>query len=84
MGAVRMRVQTADKNITIIQVIFTCKWCFICAYFSPDSEKVTFSLEKAILWIEDLYFSWKQLVQNILIMDLFLANMQLFALQDIN
>ncbi len=31
----------------------------ICAYFSPDSDKMTLSLEKTILWIED-YFSWKQ------------------------
>lgn len=28
------------------------KWCLICAYFCHDS---TFSLPKAILWIEELY-----------------------------
>ncbi len=117
MGAVRMRVQTADKNITIIHTtsvhqliscevkncvfvknkaiikafIFkptyqskihnntssiekvhsllsshikihwhiclelyvldclACNWCLICAYFSPDSDEKTFSLEKTIL-----------------------------------
>ncbi len=27
------------------------KICFICAYFSPDSDEMAFSLEKAILWI---------------------------------
>ncbi len=30
----------------------------ICAYFAPDSDNMTFSLEKA-LWIEDSYFSRK-------------------------
>ncbi len=112
MGAVRMRVQTADKNITsnlhpssLIYVltlnhrfwpkykaiaitmlpsvktsipccpltskytyifVFTCKQCLICAYFSHDSDKMTFSLEKALLWID-----------NMDIMDLFLTNTQL-------
>ncbi len=32
----------------------------ICEYFTPDGDKITFSLEKAILWIKDMYFSWKQ------------------------
>ncbi len=31
-----------------------CKWCLICAYFSLDSDKTT-SLEKIMLWIEDLF-----------------------------
>ncbi len=35
-----------------------CLWS-ICAYFSPDSDEMI-SLEEAILWIEDLYFSQKQ------------------------
>ncbi len=39
---------------------FACKQFLIWAYFSPDSEKMAFSLEKAILRIVDLYFSWKQ------------------------
>ncbi len=43
MGAVRMRVQTADKNI--------------CADFSPDSVQTAFSLEEALLWIMDSYLS---------------------------
>ncbi len=30
----------------------------ICLYSSPDSDKTTFSLEKAIFWIEDSYFSF--------------------------
>ncbi len=44
------------------------------------NEKLCISLEKAILWIEDLHFSQKQPfeVKNIL-MDLFLTNTQLFA-----
>ncbi len=32
----------------------------MCACFSSDSEEITLSLEKAILWIEDTYFSQKQ------------------------
>ncbi len=124
MGAVRMRVQTADKNITIhttpvhqltswedkncmfvrnksiiktfltsnccfwlkykstinnstssrekfiscclshqnpatylFRSVLSCKWCLICADFSPDSDQITFSLEEVLLWIEDSYFS---------------------------
>ncbi len=54
----------------------------ICAYFSPDSDETTFSLETAILWIEDSYFSRRQQfeVKNIW-MDLFFLNMQLFTSQ---
>ncbi len=42
--------------------------------------------EKAKLWIEDSYFSQKTRfeVQNILMVDLFLTNMQLLASQDVN
>ncbi len=49
-----------------------------------DSNKMKFSLKKAIL--EVLYVSWKQRfeVKNIVIMDLFLTNTQLFILHDIN
>ncbi len=130
MGAVRMRVQTADKNITIIHTtpvhqlmsyevkswvfvrnksiiktcltsnrcfwtkyesiiynnasssvkkvhlllsahikihqhicldlfctVVACKQCLICAYFYPDSDQKTFSLEEALLWIMDLFWS---------------------------
>ncbi len=51
---------------------------FFCAY--------QMTLAEALLWIMDIYFSWKQLfeVRNILMMDLFLTNMQLFASQDAN
>ncbi len=38
-----------------LELFSLCKQCLICAYFSPDSIKIIFSLEKAIL-----YFSWKQ------------------------
>ncbi len=31
--------------------VFAWKCCLIYAYFSPDSEATTFSLEKALLWI---------------------------------
>ncbi len=55
------------------------------AYFLPDSDKMTFSLEISILWIEDSHFIWKQQfeVKNVLMMDLFLTN-KLFTLQDVN
>ncbi len=39
---------------------------------------MTFSVEKPILWIEDLYFSKEQLFK-IVLMNLFLTNTQLFA-----
>ncbi len=40
----------------------------ICAYFPPDSDHTTFSLKKAISWIEPIYFSQKQWfkVKNVL------------------
>ncbi len=49
-----------------------------------DSNKMTFSLKKAILEVS--YVSWKQRIEvkNIVMMDLFLTNAQLFILQDIN
>ncbi len=52
--------------------------------FSPDSDEMTFfSLKKAILWIEELYFSWKQWFEVKILMDLFITNMQLITLQDV-
>ncbi len=36
-------------QIYLFRTAFTCKWCLICPYFSPDSEETTFSIEKAIL-----------------------------------
>ncbi len=66
--------------------VFACKQCLICAYFSPDSDKITFSLNKAILWIVDLYFSqkhWSE-VKIHFKMHLFLTNMQIFISQDVN
>ncbi len=122
---IRMGVQTANKNITIIhkcthfsppivlwskkrhvcksikvilksipccaliskstrifvencfEFFFACKFCLICAYFSPQWDKMTFSPEKA--WIEDSFE-----LKNILIMYLFLTSKQLFASQDIS
>ncbi len=35
--------------------IFAFKQSLFCAYFSPDSEETTFSWEKAILWMKNLY-----------------------------
>ncbi len=46
--------------------------------------QMTFSLEKAILWIEDLHFIKQYEVKNILKMDLFITNMQPFTSQDNN
>ncbi len=49
------------------------------------SRRLTYSLNEALLWMMDLYFSWKQWfkVKNIL-MDLFLINTQLLSSQDVN
>ncbi len=38
----------------LFRTVFACKWCLTCAQFSPDSDETTFSLKKAILWIEGL------------------------------
>ncbi len=47
-------------NKSSSEKVDTCKLCLICPFFSPDSDKMTFSLQEAILWKKDLYFSWKQ------------------------
>ncbi len=43
--------------------------CLVCVCFSPDSDETTFALGKAILWIEDSYFSEQLIVKHF---DLFL------------
>ncbi len=47
-------------------------------YDVRDNTRWTFSLEEALLWIMDSYFSQKQWfkVKNILMMELFLTNTQ--------
>ncbi len=40
---------------SLFWTVFARKWCFICAYATPDSDKLTFPLTKALLWIEDSY-----------------------------
>ncbi len=64
---------------------FACKRCLICVYFSPDSDETTFSLKKAILWIEDSHFSWKQWIEvkNVLMMNLFNKIYIFFTSQDV-
>lgn len=49
---------------------------------STNLDKMTVSLDKVILWIEDLCFKQFE-VKNVLMMDLFITNMQLFASQDV-
>ncbi len=46
-------------------------WTVIC--FSPDTREMYFSLEKAILWMEDPIFCQFE-VKSTLMMDLFLTN----------
>ncbi len=48
--------------------------------------RLFFTLEEAILCLEDSYFTQTQQfeVKNILIMNLFITNMQLFSSQDVN
>ncbi len=66
--------------------VFACKRHLNCAYCSPDSDKMTFSLNKAILWIVDYILARSSGLKfkYILMMDLFLTNMQLFISQDVN
>ncbi len=53
---------TSKHTHIFIRMGLICKLVsLICAYVSPDSDKMTFSLKKPILWIEDTYFSQKQL-----------------------
>ncbi len=58
----------------------------ICAYLSSDSDKITFSLGKAILWIADSYFTWKQLfvVKIVLMIDLFNINTAFFSTRHVH
>ncbi len=66
-------------------VLHSFKQCVIYANFSPDSDKTACSLDKAILWIENSYFSQNQQfeIKNMLV-DLSSNNKQLFASQDVN
>ncbi len=41
----------------LFRAVLSCKRCLICADFSPDSDQNTFSLQQALLWIMDSYFS---------------------------
>ncbi len=41
--------------------VLAYNWCLIFAYFSPDSDEITFPLEKVILWIEDSYHNQNDL-----------------------
>ncbi len=48
-------------------------------------NETIFLIEKAILWIEDLNFIWKQWFEvKKVLMDLFFTNTQIFTSQDIN
>ncbi len=75
--------EQSKTNLNKLWVDFlACKRCLICAYFSPDSDHTTFSMEKALLLIKDSYFSQKQQfeVKNVLMLDLF----QLLSSPDVN
>ncbi len=56
---VHLLLSLTSKSSHIFVVL--SKRCLICAYFSPDSDQNTFSLEEALLWIIDSYFSYKHL-----------------------
>ncbi len=95
MGAVRMRVQTADKNITIIHTVFTSCEMKSCHCFWLKYESfvlVSFDVRGQRdghfphwLWIIDSYFVQKQQdkVKTTLMIYLFLKNRQLCTSQDI-
>ncbi len=61
-------------------MLVTKKLTVAIEFYSEMIFILFFSQEKAVLWIEDSYFSWKQ----VKMMDLFHTNMQLLASQDIN
>ncbi len=68
MGAVRMRVQTADKNITIIQVIHM-KWktVFVTKFSSESSiHNIAFSSEQSgeNYAQSSTVYKWKQFLTN--------------------
>ncbi len=44
-----------QNPLTYLWTVFACKQCLICTYFSPDSDKINFSMKKAMLWIENSY-----------------------------
>ncbi len=44
-----------NSVIYLFSTAFTYKKCSVCAFFSLDSDDITFSLEKAILWIAILW-----------------------------
>ncbi len=51
MGAVRMRVQTADENITIMHSLRSSPKQMMCVDIDVRGEQVTLSLEE---WTMDL------------------------------
>ncbi len=85
MGAVRMRVQTADKNITIIHSqSVNVLWSEKLGRECRKSWERTFSLEDVLLRTEDSNFRWKQQFEakNALMMDLVLTKH--FTSQDVS
>ncbi len=70
----------------LFSTVFACKWYQVYAHFSPDSNEMTFSLEKALLWIEDKYFGLKQQFEvKICLNDGFVSYKHaVFTLQNIN
>ncbi len=62
---------------------FIRKQCLICAYFSPDLDETTLSLEEAMLWSGILARSNGLKFKNVF-MYLFLTNTELLASQDVN
>ncbi len=58
----------------LFRTVFACKQYLICAYFSPDSEKTTFSLKKERMDRGLVYFDQKQWVEvkNVVLLIVFL------------
>ncbi len=56
MGTFRMRLQTADKNITIC--FYICFWQF-CVQMMLDLC-IQYFCQKQQSWIEEMYFSLKK------------------------
>ncbi len=62
----------------LFTTVLTCKWCLICVYFSPDSDKMTVLLEKAI-FIDKSILAGSDRLKLKTINDEFITNTHLFT-----
>ncbi len=80
-GSNKCMLGEQKKNIT--NLIIQNFWLVVYVRGFWETKRWTFSLEEVLLWIMESYFDQKQWfeVKNILMMDLFLTNTELFTSQ---